>query len=189
MRLPLIDRADFDPLQQALHDDMGAGIATGVSAFETIQADGKMIGPRNVSLHHPAVGKSSWELTKAVNTIGVPSASVKEVVILVVGGNYRAAYEIYAHVAVAERVGMPLARISAPVSNIKPDDLAGDEAAAFDLALALCRGDPVPEPIWRLAVETFGDLGVTQFVYLVGVYAFVAITLNGFDVPAPQRGI
>ncbi|WP_247312389.1 carboxymuconolactone decarboxylase family protein [Bradyrhizobium sp. 48] len=183
----MIDPADFNPFQQALYDDMRAGIATGFSAFKTSDDNGKMIGPWNVSLHHPAVGKGSWELTKAVNAIGALPANVKEVAILVVGGHYRAAYEIYAHVAVAERVGMPLARISALVSNIKPADLAADESAAFDMVLALCGGGPVPEPIWRLAVETLGDLGAAQLVFLVGVYAFVATTLNGFDVPAPSR--
>jgi 4-carboxymuconolactone decarboxylase len=187
MRLPLIDPSDFDPLQRALYDDMRAGIASGFSAFQTAQTDGKMIGPWNVSLHHPAVGKGSWELTKAVNAIGVLSANVREVVILVVAGHYRAAYELYAHVAVAEGIGMPLARISSLVSNTRPDDLATDEAAAFDMALSLCRGGPVPEPIWRNARETLGDLGAAQLVYLVGVYAFVATTLNGFDVPAPDR--
>ncbi|MBB2180232.1 hypothetical protein [Gluconacetobacter tumulicola] len=53
MRLPLIDPADFDPLQKTLYDDMRAGIATGFNAFKTQQPDGKMIGPWNVSLHHP----------------------------------------------------------------------------------------------------------------------------------------
>ncbi|MBM9400029.1 hypothetical protein JUN65_00250 [Gluconacetobacter azotocaptans] len=137
MRLPLIDPADFDPLQKVLYDDMRAGIATGFNAFKTQQPDGKMIGPWNVSLHHPAVGKGSWDLTKAVNAIGALSASVKEVLILIVGGHHRAAYEIYAHVAVTEQISMPLARISALVSNIKPDDLDADESAAFDVALAL----------------------------------------------------
>jgi 4-carboxymuconolactone decarboxylase len=187
MRLPLIDPSDFDPLQRALHEDMRAGIAIGFSAFQTAQADGKMIGPWNVSLHHPAVGKASWELTKAVNAVGVLAANVKEVVILVVGGHYRAAYELYAHAAVAEHIGIPLAQISSLVSNIKPEGLSTEEAAAFDMALALCRGGPVPEPIWRNARETFGELGAAQLVYLVGVYAFVATTLNGFDVPAPDR--
>ena len=187
MRLPLIDPASFNGLQRALYDDMRAGIAVGFNAFMTSQADGKMIGPWNTSLHHPAVGKASWELTKAVGAIGVLSARTKEVAILVVGGHYRAAYEIYAHVAVAEQSGMALSRISALVSHIKPDDLAADEDAAFDMAIALCRGGPVPEPTWRLAVDTFGALGAAQLVYLVAVYAFVATTLNGFDVPAPSR--
>lgn len=80
---------------------------------------------------------------------------MKEVVVLVVGGHHRAAYESYVHVAAAERTGMPLARIPALVSNSKPDDLAADDVDEF---------------------------GAARFVLLVGVYAFVAATLNGFGV-------
>lgn len=187
MRLPLIPPAELNPIQRALYDDMRAGIAAGFGAFRSFQDDGTMIGPWNASLHHPAVGKALWELTKAVNAMDVLLPAVKEVAILVVGGHHKAAYEIYAHVAVAERVGLSLAQISALVATIKPSDLSHEQSVAFDVANALCRGGPVAEPIWRLAVETFGDLGAAQLVYLVGVYAFVAMSLNGFDVPAPDR--
>jgi 4-carboxymuconolactone decarboxylase len=187
MRLPLIPPAALDPVQRELYDDMRAGVATGFNAFRTTLDDGTMIGPWNASLHHPAIGKASWELTKAVNAMDVLPATVKEVAILVVGGYHRASYEIYAHVAVAERLRMPLARISSLVANLKPADLTAEEAVAFDVAYSLCRGGPLPEPTWRLAVDTFGDLGAAQLIYLVGVYAFVATTLNGFDAPAPDR--
>jgi 4-carboxymuconolactone decarboxylase len=43
----------------------------------------------------------------------------------------------------------------------------------------------LPEATWRRAVAAFGDLGAAQLVYLVGVYAFVSTSLNGFDVTAP----
>jgi 4-carboxymuconolactone decarboxylase len=186
MRLLPIHPTDLDPVQRELYDDMRAGIATGFNAFRTALDDGTLIGPWNASLHHPAIGKASWELTKAVNAMGVLPANVKEVVILVVGGFHRASYEINAHVAVAERLRMPLARISSLVANLKPPDLPPDEAVAFDVAYLLCRGGLLPEPTWHLAVEAFGDLGAAQLIYLVGVYAFVATALNGFDVPAPQ---
>lgn len=187
MRLPLIPPEDLTPVQKALYDDMRAGIATGFNAFQTERSDGTLIGPWNASLHHPGVGKASWELTKAVNAIAVLPPNVKEVVILVVGGHYRAAYELYAHVAVAERTGMPLKTISALVAGIKSNDLVHDEAVAFDVAYSLCRGGALPEPIWRLAVETFGKLGTSQLIYLVGVYSLVSMTLNGFDIPVPDR--
>jgi 4-carboxymuconolactone decarboxylase len=187
MRLPLIPPTDLDPTQSALYDDMRAGIATGFKAFRTALDDGTMIGPWNASLHHPAIGKASWELTKAVNAMGVLPANVKEVAILVVAGFHRAAYEIYAHAAVAEQLRMPPARISSLVANLKPPDLAAHQAIAFDVAYLLCRGGGLRESTWRLAVEAFGELGAAQLVYLVGVYAFVSTTLNGFDVPAPQH--
>jgi 4-carboxymuconolactone decarboxylase len=185
VRLPPIHPSDLDPVQRELYDDVRAGIATRFGAFRTELDDGAMIGPWNASLHHPAIGKASWELTKAVDAMGALPENVKEVAILVVGGFHKAAYEIYAHVAIAERLGAPPARISSLVANLKPPDLAADEAIAFDVAYLLCRGGSLPEPIWRLAVETLGDLGVAQLIYLIGVYAFVSTTLNGFDVPAP----
>ncbi|WP_245322195.1 carboxymuconolactone decarboxylase family protein [Bradyrhizobium sp. LTSPM299] len=146
-----------------------------------------MIGPWNASLHHPAIGKAFWELTKAISSFGMVSAHVKEVVILVVGGFHKASYEIYAHVTVAEHMGMLPARISALLANVKPNDLSGEEAIAFDLAFGLCRGGPLPEVTWRLAVQTFGEVGAAQLVYLVGLYAFVSTALNGFDVPSPDQ--
>jgi 4-carboxymuconolactone decarboxylase len=58
---------------------MRAGIATGFNAFQTVLDDGSMIGPWNTSLHHPGVGKASWELTKAVNAMGALPANAKEI--------------------------------------------------------------------------------------------------------------
>jgi 4-carboxymuconolactone decarboxylase len=189
IRLPPIHPSELDPAQKELYDDMRAGIAAGFNGFRTALDDGSMIGPWNASLHHPAVGKASWQLTKAVNALATLPANVKEVAILVVGGFHRARYEIYAHVAVAERLGMPLAKISALVANVKPADLTHDEGTAFDVAYLLCRGGALPDATWRLAVGAFGELGAAQLVYLVGVYAFVSTSLNGFDVLAPERNL
>jgi 4-carboxymuconolactone decarboxylase len=187
MRLAPLYPSALDPVQKALYDDMRAGIATGFTAFQTALDDGSMAGPWNASLHHPAIGKASWELTKAVNALGVLPAKVKEVAILVVGGFHKATYMIDAHAAAAEQLDMPLARISALLANLKPADLASDESVAFDVAYLLCRGGALPDATWRMAVAAFGELGAAQLVYLVGVYAFVSISLNGFDTPAPEH--
>jgi 4-carboxymuconolactone decarboxylase len=187
MRFPPIRPSALDPVQKELYDDMRAGIATGFNAFRTALDDGSMIGPWNASLHHPAIGKASWQLTKAVNTLATLPANVREVAILVVGGFHQARYEIYAHMAVAERLGMPPAKILALVANEKPADLTADEDTAFDVAYLLCRGGPLPDAAWRRAVAAFDVPGTAQLVYLVAVYAFVSTALNGFDVPAPEQ--
>ena len=189
MRLPPIHPSALDPVQKDLYDNMRAGIAAGFNGFRTALDDGSMIGPWNASLHHPAVGNASWQLTQAVNVLATLPVSVKEVAILVVGGFHKASYEIYVHVAVAERLGMPLPKISSLVANVKPADLTHDEAVAFDVAYLLCRGGALPDATWRLATVAFGEAGAAQLVYLVGVYAFVSMALNGFDVPAPERNL
>ena len=185
MRLPAIPPADLDPERLVFYEEMRAGIAKGFDAFRSVDEAGALIGPWNASLHYPQVGKASWALTLAIGGMGQLPSRVKEVAILVVGGYYKAAYEIYAHTAVAERSGIPLAQISALIANIKPSDLGAEEAVAFDVAYALCRGGPLSEATWQLANATFGAVETAQLVYLVAIYAFVSMCLNGFDVSVP----
>jgi 4-carboxymuconolactone decarboxylase len=37
------------------------------------------------------------------------------------------------------------------------------------------------------AVQIFGQHGTNELIYLVGLYALVSTTLNGFNVPVPER--
>ena len=45
----------------------------------------------------------------------------------------------------------------------------------------------LPEPLYRLALGTFGQHATNELIYLVGLYALVSTTLNGFNVPVPER--
>jgi 4-carboxymuconolactone decarboxylase len=105
----------------------------------------------------------------------------------VVGARFDAAYEIYAHIAVAEKEAVKPERLAMLVANLKPNDLVPDESVAFDLTYALVRGGTLPEPVYRLAVKTFGQHGTNKLIYLVGLYCLVSTTLNGFNVPVPER--
>jgi hypothetical protein len=82
---------------------------------------------------------------------------------------------------------MSAQRLATLTADLKPVDLAADESVAFDLAYALARGGVLPEPVYALARETFGQDGLNELIYLVGLYAMVSVTLNGFNVPVPER--
>lgn len=187
MRLPLIAPADLTPEQRPLYDDMRRGIASNFNAFTVERADGALMGPWNPWLHEPVIGKAIWDLTLAMTKNAVLPDNVRQIAILVVGARYDAAYEIYAHIAVAEKEGMPAERLATLVADLKPTDLAKDESVAFDVAYALSRGGTLPEPLYRLAIATFGQHGTNELIYLVGLYALVSTTLNGFNVPVPER--
>jgi alkylhydroperoxidase family enzyme len=64
----------------------------------------------------------------------------RQVAILVTGAHFRAAYEIYAHVAVAEHDKLPDAKLATIVAGQRPPDLTRDEAVAYDVAAALTGG-------------------------------------------------
>lgn len=187
MRLPLISPADLTPEQKPLYDDMRSGIASNFNTFTALRDDGALMGPWNPWLHEPVIGKAIWDLTLAMTAKASLKDNVRQVAILVVGARFDAAYEIYAHIAVAEHEGMRPERLASMVANLKPADLGPEESVAFDFTYALVRGGTLPEPLYRLAIDTFGQHGTNELIYLVGLYSLVSVTLNGFNVPVPER--
>ena len=187
MRLPLLAPADLNAEQQRLYAEMRLGLANGFAAFKVVREDGALMGPWNPYLHEPTIGKPTWDLTQAINRLATLSKKVREIAILVVGARYHCAYQIYAHISVAEDLGLPLDHLATISAALKPDGLPKDENIAYDVSHALCSGCALPEPLYRLAMTRFGQRGMSELVYLVGLYCMVAITLNAFDVPAPER--
>jgi alkylhydroperoxidase family enzyme len=186
MRLPLVPPAQLSAAQKPLYEDMKAGIASDFNAFKTVAPDGALLGPWNPWLHEPRIGGAIWELTKAMTAEASLPDKARQIAILVVGARYKAAYELYAHIAVAEREGMSEARLATLTAGARPADLDEQEGCAYDVAFALSGGGVLPEPAWNRAVKLFGRHGANELVYLVGLYALVSITLNGFDVPLPE---
>jgi len=187
MRLPLIAPKDLTPEQKSLYDDMRKGIQSNFNDFIAVREDGALMGPWNPWLHEPGIGKAIWDLTLAMTANASLKDNVRQIAILVVGARFDAAYEMYAHIAVAEREGMTEKRLSTLVADIKPDDLSPEESVAYDVAFKLVRGGTLPEPLYRLAVETFGQHGTNELIYLVGLYCLVSTTLNAYNVPVPER--
>ncbi|KMO42730.1 hypothetical protein VQ02_02035 [Methylobacterium variabile] len=189
MRLPPIAPADLAPLQRPLYDDMRSGVAAKYDLFTTTRNDGALLGPWNAWLHQPEVGAAFWTVTKAMTAFKILPDGVRQVAILAVGARFGAAYEIYAHGAVAQaRHAMSDQRLATLAAGERPPDLTDEEATAFDVARALAGGGVLPEPTYRRAVALFGQAGANELIYLVGHYCFVSVTLNGFAIPVPEGG-
>lgn len=154
---------------------MKKGIAGHFNAFKAERRRRRADWP----VHEPSIGKAIWDFTLAMTANAVLPDNVRQVAILTVGAHFNAAYEIYAHIAVAETEHMTAERLSSLVSRVKPIDLSREEGVAYDAAFALCGGGVLPEPVYRLAVGTFGQHGADELFYLVGLYALVSITLWG----------
>ena len=186
MRLPLISPADLTPEQRPLYEDMRRGIETNFKGFKAMAASGELVGPWNPWLHFPKFGGPVWELVKALSTSPSLPKPVREVAILVTGARFRSAYEIYAHVLVAEARGLPDDKIATIVAGQRPSDLSRGEAVAYDVAAALVSGGLLPELTYRQAVALFTENGTAELINLIGLYCTVSVTLNGFDVPIPD---
>ena len=186
MRLPLTPPGKLTAEQKPLYEDMKAGISSDFNAFKAVAEDGALMGPWNPWLHEPRIGGAIWELTKAMTAEATLPDPARQIAILVVGARYKAAYELYAHLAVAEREGMSEARLATLTCGARPTDLNEQEGCAYDVAFALAGGGVLPQPAYDRAVKLFGQHGANELIYLVGLYALVSVTLNGFDVPLPE---
>lgn len=186
MRLSLIAPDDFSPEQRPIYEDMRAGIEKSFQGFKSIAENGALMGPFNPWLHDLKFGKPIWELLKAISFSPSLPKPVREVAILVTGAKFRAAYEIYAHVLIAEIRGLSDDKLATIVVGQRPTNLSHDEAIAYDVASALVDHGVLPELTYRQATQAFGEHGAAELIYLVGIYCLVSVTLNGFDVPVPE---
>jgi 4-carboxymuconolactone decarboxylase len=186
MRLPILSPAALGCEQNPLYEDMRNGIKSHFEGFASVRSDGALLGPWNPWLHEPKFGKPVWELVKAMVANPCLAPAVREVAILVTGVHFRSAYELYAHVLLAEERGLSDEKLSTIVAGQRPTDLTRPESVAYDFASALVNGGVVPELTYRAAEKEFGAKGAAELSYLVGLYCMVSITLNTFDVPVPE---
>jgi 4-carboxymuconolactone decarboxylase len=186
MRLPLLPLSDMTPEQRTLYQDMHTGIETNFKGFTALDTSGALIGPWNPWLRFAKFGGPVWELVKALATSPTLPRPIREIAILVTGARFHAAYEIYAHVLVAELRGLPDEKIATIVAGQRPSDLTRDEVVAYDVASALVSGGVLPELTYRQSITAFGEQGTAELINLVGLYCMVSVTLNGFDVPVPE---
>jgi len=188
MRLPLIAPKELNPDQRLLYEDMKKGIETNFRGFSAIKDNETLIGPWNPWLHYPKFGRPVWELVKALSWAPALPKPAREVAILVTGAKFKAGYEIYAHVLVAELRGLSDDKIATIIAGHRPADLTRDEAIAYDTASALVSGGVLPDLSYKRAVTAFGEQGAAELINLVGLYCLVSVTLNGFAVPVPGEG-
>ncbi len=186
MRLPLLPPTGLTDQQKPLYDDMRKGIETNFKGFTAINKSGELIGPWNPWLRFAKFGGPVWELVKALSSSPSLPRPVREIAILVTGAKFHSGYEIYAHVLVAELRGLPDEKITTIVAGQRPSDLSHEESVAYDLASALVAGSTLPTLVYDQAIAAFGEEGTAEFIYLVGLYCMVSVTLNGFDVPVPE---
>lgn len=136
----------------------------------------------------PRIGKLGMQLVYSIGELPLP-ADAKETAILACGGHFQAAYELYAHEAVATGAGvLSKEQIHAIKQDEKPKDLNESCSLAFDVAKQLCgTPGPLPQEHWDKCVKAFGKEGTLALVHYVGLYAYICILLNAADAPVPER--
>ena len=187
MRLPLIPPDRLNSEQKALYDRNREQMSHGFTSFKTVREDGALLGPWGVFLHEPKVGQAHYDEIAAVSDLKRLPESAKQVAILVTGAQYKAAYELYAHAAIAASSGMDPTKVATISAGQRPIDLTSEEAVAYDVASALVGGGVLSGAMYAAARDLLGQDALVELVLWVAIYAQVSITLNAFDVPSEEQ--
>lgn len=187
-RLPLLDPRALKGEQAQLYQVMNSTLVSWANAngFRGATEDGKLIGPFNPYLYSTGItpGFLKWMEADANHTS--LNKRVHEVVILSVGAVWKSPFELYAHSAVARKVGLPEAAVSALVQGGSSDELADDEVVAHRFARQLASERRVDDDLYREAEAIFGRTGLVDMTYLIGLYLLTCALLNVFEIPAPE---
>ncbi|MGF7036821.1 carboxymuconolactone decarboxylase family protein [Mucilaginibacter lappiensis] len=187
MRLTPIKPDGLDALQHSLYVHIYKGIDENFKGFVAKREDGALLGPFNPMVHFPQFGSALWAYNIALSTNSTLPKIVREVAILVVGARFTARYEIYAHEKIARLLGMSEHKIAAINAGQRPDDLTEEESLAHDVASVLTKGAQLPESLYGLAKNKFGDNGLAELIHLIGCYCLISVLLNAYDIPVPNE--
>ncbi|ALE82313.1 carboxymuconolactone decarboxylase family protein [Pseudonocardia sp. HH130629-09] len=187
-RLPRNETLDLDDEQCAAVDRIRSGTARWAeeSGFAATDDEGGLIGPFNAFVLRPRPGTAfnRWVATDQQES-SLP-ATVREVVILTVGAAWGAAYELYAHTAVARSVGLDENVVQALLDGTAAKVLTGDERVVHRFVDELVRTHRVTDDTYAAAEAALGRDGVLDTVHLTGMYLSVSALLNAFEIPAPD---
>ena len=146
--------------------------------------DGRLIGPFNALLRGPRLTSGFGHWVRAIGAGGLP-ADVRETIILTVGAEWGADYEIYAHRAAGAAAGLPPDAIDAILAGAAPDGLTPVARLAYRLANALVVDHTVREALYAEACGEFGEAGLLTVLGLIAQYQLISSVLVCFDVPVP----
>jgi 4-carboxymuconolactone decarboxylase len=148
---------------------------------------GRIDGMYRSLLNHP-------ELTRRVSDLGTflrfgdgaLSGGVRELVILWLARQVRAAYEWVKHVPPAKAAGLSDTVIAALRTNQEPPDLDETQRAALQVARFVLELRSIPPELQETLARQVGIEGVIELVILVGFYRMIAGVIFAFDVPLPE---
>jgi 4-carboxymuconolactone decarboxylase len=175
-RLPIPSEDTLSSDQRALLESIRSGprgAGTGIR------------GPFAMFLHAPAFGELAQQLGGYCRfKTGVP-ARLSEFAVLLTAKLWRAQYEWYAHVPLAERAGVAKETIRDLHRGRVPKSAPKDERAIYDFIQELYKTRRVSDRNFKRVLSVLGDVATVELVGILGYYVMISMILNVFRMSPP----
>jgi 4-carboxymuconolactone decarboxylase len=114
---------------------------------------------------------------------------LSEMAILITARQWTAQYVWFAHYPLAIKGGLDPKVAGDIAAGRRPDTMKDDEAALYDLAMALYRDKKVSDPVYQAALARFGERGIMDIVAIMGFYDITSMTLITMQAGAPNDSV
>lgn len=185
-RLPYLRPEALTPEQKAFYD---ANVqAMQPMPYVWLTPDKELNGPTNVMLYEVEIGNMLFPLNRTMikTSIDRVGGAAHEIAILVTVSSVKAHYGMYAHTQLARKFGVSDDQIAAVMNGQKPAGLGAKEAAAYDLAWALCQTGAIPGSVYDHCVAALGQDGFNALVLAIGMFKLIGTILNAYNEPVPE---
>jgi 4-carboxymuconolactone decarboxylase len=175
-RIPVLTEEELSPEQRALL----ASIRSGPRGTGTT-----IRGPFAVFLHAPAFGDLAQRLGGHCRYKTAVPPRLSEFAILVTAKLWRAQFEWFAHVPMAERAGVKEKTIRELHRGVVPKSAAKDERAIYEFVKELYKKKRVSDKSFDRVHALLGTSGTIELVGILGYYALISMILNVFRMSPP----
>jgi len=175
-RLPVLSEQALTPDQRALLDSIRSGPRGGGTGIR---------GPFAMFLHAPAFGELAQRLGGHCRFNTSVPPRLGEFAILVTAKLWRAQYEWFAHVPLAERAGVAKETIRNLHRGRVPKSAPKDERAIYDFIQELYKTRRVSDKNFKRVHFLLGDAATVEFVGILGYYVLISMILNVFRMSPP----
>jgi 4-carboxymuconolactone decarboxylase len=114
---------------------------------------------------------------------------LSEFAILITARQWTAQYEWFAHYPLAMKAGLDPKVADDLAHGIRPSAMKEDEAALYDLAMALYRDKKVSDVVYQAALAKFGERGIMDIIGIMGYYDITSMTLITMQAGAPNGSV
>jgi 4-carboxymuconolactone decarboxylase len=191
MRLPHLTPDELRGDQRHLYDTINQGPRRTahpglVSPVGLLDSQGRLQGPFNAMLFHPAIGMALQELGRALRFSGTLPARAREIAILIVAASEQSDFEWAAHAAIGGHLGVSDAELDA-LARATAIDFADpvEQAVARATRTLVATGD-LADDGYAATRAVIGDTGLVELASLIGLYRMLALQMRLFRVPAPS---
>ncbi len=147
---------------------------------------GATTGPFNVLLRSPEMGDLAQKFGAEMRYHSSIPRKLNEFAILITARHWTAQYEWYAHRRDGLKYGVEPAVIDSLATGRRPAPMTPDEEVLYNFCHQLLETGQVSDPVFKAAVDKFGERGVVDLVGTMGYYSMVSMLLNTDRYPMPD---